>query len=478
MRRVALILCLGLSACATAPADPGQPGPATPKAMVAAANPLAVDAGLRVLKAGGSAVDAAVAVQSVLGLVEPQSSGLGGGAFMTYYDAKTRKITIYDGREVAPKAALPDQFLDAAGDPLPFFTAVLGGTATGVPGALAMLDLAQKEHGKLAWGELFVDAEKLADQGFIVSPRLSLLANSIAPQAHTPDANAYFTKPDGTRIRTGDLLVNKDYAQTLRLISAQRSLALLNGPLSAAIVQRLGQGPAPSAMTLDDLASYKPQAREPLCQPYRNIYVVCVPPPPSSGVALLQALLMLEHTDIAVRKPLDPKAWLRLAEAERLMYADRDRYVGDPAFVPVPVSGLLNPAYVQERAGLIGDRVGPAPTAGTPPQAVAMGPDRTPEPGGTSHFVVVDAQGNVVSMTTTVESLFGTGRMVGGFFLNNQLTDFSFSPVDGGGKPVANAVAGGKRPRSRCLRLLCSTPGEGLSPLLGRRAEAQSCPII
>lgn len=415
--------------------------------MVAAANPLAVEAGLKVLRAGGTAADAAVAVQTVLGLVEPQSSGVGGGAFLVYYDAKTKKVSAYDGREVAPAAAGPDLFLGKDGKPLPFFAAVLSGRSTGVPGAVAMLSMAQKEHGARPWASLFDEGVRLADDGFKVSPRLAGMIRSAAPQASAPDAVAYFTKPDGSKYAAGDTLKNPAYAATLRKIAAEGPAALLDGPIAQAIVERVRQGDLSSAMTLADLKGYQPRKTEALCRPYR-VYVVCAPQPPSGGVGLLEALGVLEHTDIDKRNAADPQAWFQFAQASRLAYADRDHYVGDPAFVAVPVDGLLDPAYVASRAKLIGETAGPAPAPGRPKGAPAVGKDATKEPGGTTHFVIVDAQGDVASMTTTVESIFGSGRMVGGFFLNNQLTDFSFSPTEADGQPAANAVAGGKRPRS------------------------------
>ena len=438
-----------LAATAAPPKTAVSAAPAyAPRGMVAAANPLAVEAGLRVLRDGGSAVDAAVAVQAVLGLVEPQSSGLGGGSFMTFYDAKTGKVTAYDGREKAPQAATPQLFLGADGKPLNFVTAVLSGRSTGVPGAVGMLAQAQKEHGKAAWNTLFKDAEKLADGGFTVSPRLAGMINSPrVPQNVAPDVIAYFTKPSGQRYQAGDTLKNPAYAATLRGLAAKGPSALYEGPLAQAIVDRLHQGDLPSTMTLADLKAYRPRSADALCKPWKT-YTVCTPNPSSSGVSVIQALMMLEHTDIAQRGPKDPVAWTLLAQAERVMYADRDRYVGDPSFVKVPVEGLLDPAYVAERAKLIGETAGPAPSFGLPKGAPAVGPDSTQEPSGTTHMVIVDPQGNVVSMTTTVESVFGSGRMVGGFFLNNQLTDFNFDPKDADGLPGANAVAGGKRPRS------------------------------
>ncbi|MDB5468619.1 MAG: ggt [Caulobacter sp.] len=439
-------LSLMMSGCSTFAAKP-EPVAANGPVMVAAANPLAVEAGLGVLRRGGSAVDAAVAVQAVLGLVEPQSSGLGGGAFMIHYDAETRAVTTYDGRETAPAGADPKMFLSPDGRPMNFIQAVLSGRSTGAPGAIAMLHLAQKEHGTLPWNSLFGDAERLATDGFRISPRMGGFITSIYPQSKTPDATAYFTRPDGKRYVTGDTLKNPAYAASLRTIAAEGADGLLKGPLGEAIVARVAAEPMPGALSAKDLAGYRPLKKKALCSTYR-VYQICTAQPASSGVVLLQALKILEHTDIASRGPTDPVAWLQIAQAERLMYADRDRYVGDPDFVSVPVKGLLDDGYAAERAKLIGDRFGPPPEAGSPPGAKPRGPDKTLEPGGTSHIVIVDAKGDVVSMTTTVESIYGSGRMVGGFFLNNQLTDFNFAPNDPDGVPAANAVAPGKRPRS------------------------------
>ncbi|WP_347340430.1 gamma-glutamyltransferase family protein [Phenylobacterium glaciei] len=447
-KRLSIVLLATLaSACASLKPAPSAPAPGVGTGMVAAANPLAVEAGVNVLRRGGSAVDAAVAVQAVLGLVEPQSSGLGGGAFMTYYDAKTRKVTAYNGRETAPAAATDALFLGADGKPLPFVTALMSGRSSGVPGAIAMLSLAQSQHGKLAWNSLFGDAEKLADDGFKVSPRLAGMIVGRFPQASAPDAVAYFTNPDGTRMKAGDTLKNPAYAATVRKVAAEGPKALLEGPVADAIVTRLHQGDLPSTMTLADLKGYKPKVTPATCRPFR-IYVVCTPPAPSGGPAVLEALGILEHTDIASH-PNDAQGWYLFSQASRLMYADRDRYMGDPDFVDVPTAGLLDSAYDASRAALINpDRAGPAPAPGKPKGAGVRAPDATVEPGGTSHMVIVDAAGNAVSMTTTVESIFGNGRMVNGFFLNNQLTDFSFAPKEKDGVPAANAVAGGKRPRS------------------------------
>jgi gamma-glutamyltranspeptidase/glutathione hydrolase len=454
MRRLASLavtgaLALLLAGCAATGAAPPPlaQAQAGPRVMAAAANPLAVDAAIRVLREGGSAVDAAVAVQAVLGLVEPQSSGLGGGAFMTYYDAKTKTVIAYNGRETAPAGATPDMFLGPDRRPMPFAQAVTSGRSTGAPGAVAMLAMAQKDHGKLPWSRLFVDAEKLADEGFVVSPRLAGMIASSAPQARGADARAYFTKADGTLYKAGDVLKNPAYADTVRRIAAEGPRGLLAGPVGEAIVAKVHEGLA-GTLTLADMAAYKPLKTEGLCRPWR-IYIVCTPPPPSGGASLIEALKLLERTDIASRGPKDPVAWVKLAEAERLMYADRDRYMADPDFVSVPVEGLLSDGYIAQRAALIGETAAPTPpAAGTPPGAQRRGADNSPEPGGTTHMVIVDADGNALSMTTTVESIFGSGRMARGFFLNNQLTDFSLSPTGPDGAPVANAVAPGKRPRS------------------------------
>ncbi|MFP5297214.1 MAG: gamma-glutamyltransferase family protein [Alphaproteobacteria bacterium] len=445
----ALAAGLALAGCATgATAVRGPQAPAAPAArgpFVAAANPLAVEAGMRVLREGGSAVDAAVAVQAVLGLVEPQSSGLGGGAFMMLYDASTGEVTSYDGRETAPAAATPELFHEN-GRPLPFPDAVLSGRSTGAPGAVAMLAMAQAEHGRLPWSGLFADAERLARDGFVVSTRLAGFIAATRGQARTRWADAYFTRADGSRYVAGDVLRNPAYADTVAEIAAGGPEAFYRGRIADEIVAAVGAEPRPGALTRSDLAAYRPIERGALCRPYR-IWVICVPPPPSSGVAVLQLLLMAERTPAILEGPDSAAAWTAFAQLQRLMYADRDRYVGDPAFVRVPVQGLLDPGYVADRAALAPTLTGAA-EPGTPPGGVFAGPDATREPAGTSHFVIVDAEGNAVSMTTTVESVFGSGRMAAGFFLNNQLTDFSFSPTRPDGGPAANAVAPGKRPRS------------------------------
>ncbi len=439
---LAIVVCFG----APLPAAVAK-SPAGSTGMVSAANPMAVEAGLKVLRAGGSAVDAAVAVQAMLGLVEPQSSGLGGGAFLTYYDARTMKVTAYNGRETAPMAAGPQLFYGDDGKPLGKGAAILTGRSTGVPGAVAMLSLAQSQHGKLAWKDLFGEAERLADGGFPAPRRMAAAASSRAGQAATADAIAYFTKPDGTKIQAGDTVGNPAYAATVRKIAAEGPKALLEGPIAEAIVAKVREGAMPGSLTLADLKAYRPKAEPGLCRPYRA-YIVCVPGAPSGGPAVLQGLGILQNTAIN-KHPNDVEGWYLFSQASRLMYADRDRYIGDPDFVDVPTEGLLDAAYVAERAKLIGPNANPTPVPpGKPRGAGVRAPDQTREPAGTTHFVVVDKWGNAVSMTTTVESVFGSGRMVGGFFLNNQLTDFSFTPMDRDGAPMANAVGPGKRPRS------------------------------
>ncbi len=451
MRLIALLAAAWIAACSPL-AKPGAPvapsdsaAPAARNAGVAAANPLAVDAGIEILAAGGSAADAAVAIQAVLGLVEPQSSGVGGGAFMLYFDAKTKRITAFDGRESAPAAATASLFLDENGEPLSYADAVLSGRSTGAPGAIAMLGAAHARHGALPWKKLFDPAIRAAESGIAVPKRMARFVNGDSPQSGEPDVRALFARADGSRLQAGDTFRNPAYAETLRHIASEGPRALLEPPLADKIIRRVGAAPRPAAMSRADLRAYEPRVGEPVCGPFL-VYVVCVPPPPSSGVSLLQMLAILDHTDIAERGPDDPQAWFLFAMASRLMYADRDKYIADPRFVPVPVEELLDPSYTGRRAALIGPVAGPAPPAGDI-GPIQRGADATTEASGTSHFVVVDNAGNIASMTTTVESLFGSGRAVDGFMLNNQLTDFSFVPI-ADGEEVANAVAPGKRPRS------------------------------
>ena len=450
LRGAALLLSAALLAAGCAgtrvPAAPAATPPATaPTAgFVSSAHPLATEAGLDVLRRGGSAIDAAIAVQAMLGLVEPQSSGLAGGAIVLHYDAATRRVDSYLGRERAPAGATPAMFADADGRPLTSAQAMLSGRATGVPGVLPALERAHREHGRLPWADLFAAATARAEQGFAVTPRLQRHIDGEFPQAAAPDVVELFARADGTALRAGDTMRNPAYADSLRLVAERGAAALQSGPLADALIARVGEPPLGARMTPQDLAGHPVERGGALCRPLRA-WVLCVPPPPSSGVGLLQLMLLLDGTDIAERGPDDPQAWLLFAEASRLMYADRDHYVGDPRFADVPVQGLLDPDYVAARRALIGPHAAAgAPAHGQPPGAPARDGDATDEPAGTSHFVVVDAAGNAVSMTTTIESYFGSGRVVGGMLLNNQLTDFSWGP----GAAAANAIAPGKRPRS------------------------------
>lgn len=415
-------------------------------AMVAAANPHAVDAGLAVLAAGGSAVDAAIAVQAVLGLVEPQSSGIGGGAFMLHYDAATGDVVSYDGREVAPAGATPDMFLKADGTPLRFFEAVQSGRSIGVPGVVSMLELAHREHGRLDWARPWQPAIELARAGFRVPPRLALMLQSGFASQLAPDAKRYFTRADGQLVGLGDTLRNAEYADTLERIARDGARAFYEGPLAADMAAAAQREPLAGTLSVADLSRYRATRLEPICRGYR-IYVVCgMRPPSSGGVAILAILGILEQ------RPAQTAAlnrWHEFIEAQRLAYADRDTYMADDRFVGVPIDGLLDADYLRARAALIDpQRAAARVEAGRPPGAPLRGADATGGQTGTSHFVIVDARGNVVSMTTTVESVFGSQRMVGGFFLNNQLTDFSFRTVDDAGRPIANAPAAFKKPRS------------------------------
>ncbi|WP_203291755.1 gamma-glutamyltransferase [Maricaulis parjimensis] len=433
-----------------APASP-EAAAAIGPAMVSAANPLAVEAGLDALRNGGDAVDAAIAVQAVLGLVEPQSSGLGGGAFMLYYDAQSGDVTVYDGREMAPASASPDLFIDEDGSVLGFFDAVFSGHSVGAPGAVAMLAMAHEDHGELPWADGFTAATGLAENGFEVSPRLAALIAGVAPRTPLDEWEAtreYFFTEDGAPLPAGHLLQNPDYAATTRALAADPR-ALYEGPIAEAIVAAVQAEPRPGGLTLEDLANYQPVRREALCRDYREWSVCGAPPPASGGISVNEILGLLEPYDMAATGPDTVEGWRRFIEASRLAYADRDAYVGDADQVFVPTEGLLDAGYIESRSALIDrDTAIPTATPGTPPGMAQPGLDATPDSPGTSHFVIVDSDGDVVSMTTTVESVFGSHRMAGGFLLNNQLTDFSRTPLDAEGHLVPNAPGASKRPRS------------------------------
>ena len=470
MRRPVLA-CLALSWLSAACLAPAHADPAH-RQMVAAANPLAAQAGLDILRAGGSAIDAAVAVQMVLGVVEPQSSGLGGGAVMLQFDAASGQTTSWDGRETAPAAAGPDLFLGRDGKPLAFQEAVQSGRSVGVPGAIRMLEAAWKRHGKLPWADLVAPAAKLAADGFVVTPRLARVIAASAPALQRQEAaRAYFLTPDGAPLPAGTLLRNPALAETLRAVAANGADALHRGPIAADIATAVRSDPNPGLITADDLAAYQAHERPPVCAKYRDHTICGMGPPSSGGVAVLQILGMLEHSDIAHMVPESADAIELLIEAERLAYADRNRWLGDTDFLTVPVAGLLDPAYLARRAALIDPQhANPAPPAGEPSFQDAVGPAAAAQPPqpehGTSQIAILDSAGNAISLTTTVEGPFGAGLMTHGFILNNELTDFSFRPeIDG--KPVANRVEAGKRPRSSMAPTLVFDAGGHLQYIVG-----------
>ena len=424
--------------------------PSKSAGMVAAANPLATQAGVDILKAGGSAVDAAIAVQAMLGLVEPQSSGLGGGAFMVVYDPKTAKVWAYNGREAAPAAVTPDMFLDPeTGEPVRYFDGIASGISTGVPGAVVMLHKAHEDYGKLSWGPQMDAAIKTAEEGFKVSPRMAGITARMGRFVLKRDDRArdYFYLDDGeTTIPEGFLRDNQPYAETLRAIQ-QNPRALLEGPIAEEIIRVIQEEPKPGTLTLEDMAAYQPQKTEALCSTYRA-HIICGAQPPSSGPVAVQSILRtLENFDMATLGQ-SAEGWHVFAEASFLSYADRDKYVADPNFVEVETGLMLNRDYLKSRANLISMDSAIKDVKAGNPSAFLRGQDATPDNPGTSHFTVVDKDGLVVSMTTTVEAPFGSQRMAAGFMLNNQLTDFSFRAVDKDGLPIANAPAPLKRPRS------------------------------
>ncbi|SLN25426.1 Gamma-glutamyltranspeptidase precursor [Oceanibacterium hippocampi] len=445
-----LLMLLALLAGGLAPDAHAKPPAHAGKYMIAAANPLATEAGLEMLRAGGSAVDAAIAAQLVLTLVEPQSSGIGGGAFMLHFRQSDRAVAAYDGRETAPAAVAPTLFLQADGEPMKFYEAVVGGRSVGAPGVLRMLELAHRAHGKLAWARLFEPAIALARDGFEISERLHYLLSIDRFLPLQPAAGAYFYEPDGTAKAVGTLLRNPALADTLRQIAEGGADAFYTGPIAADIVDAVRNAASnPGALSVADLAGYVAKERSALCRPYRDWRVCGMPPPTSGGVAVLQILGLLERFPLSTMAPLSPEAAHLFARASHLAFADRGAYLGDPDFVSVPVAGLLDRGYLAARADLIDpERAGEPAAAGDPPgRAGQVVPGHDLALPSTSHLAVVDGDGNAVSMTTSVENVFGSRHMVRGFILNNQLTDFSFRP-DGPDGPVANRVEPGKRPRS------------------------------
>ena len=421
--------------------------------MVAAAHPEAVAAGLEMLRAGGSAADAAVAVQLVLNLVEPQSSGIGGGAFLLYHDGASKQLTAFDGRETAPETATGKLFVNSDGTPMKFFDAVVGGRSVGTPGTVALLASVHESHGRLPWKRLFAPAIALAENGFTVTPRLEGLLQGRRGErlrSHGPTAAYFF--PGGESLKAGTVVTNGLYAETLRTIADQGSNAFYSGAIARDIVAAVhGTTGNPGELAEADLTAYRIIKRVPVCHGYRGHRVCGMGPPSSGALTVGQILGILEHFDLASLGPGSPDSWHLLAEASKLAFADRARYMADADFVPVPVKGLLDPSYLTARAQSIDLNTALATpvSAGNPPWRVDRGfaPDRVRGRPGTSHISIVDGDGNAVSMTTTIEGAFGSQLMVRGFLLNNELTDFSFLPTRNG-RPIANRVEPGKRPRS------------------------------
>jgi len=421
--------------------------------MAVAANPLAAAAGRDILRMGGSAVDAAIAIQMVLNVVEPQSSGIGGGAFLVHYDASTKQITTYDGRETAPASASPNLFLDANGKSLPFKEAAVGGIAVGTPGVLRMLDMAHRNHGRINWARLFEPAVRIASEGFPVSARLHKLISDEPQLKEFPATATYFFDQDGKPKAVGSRLVNEPLAETLRTIAVGGADAFYTGSIARDIVAAVhSTGAHPGGLSLDDLANYRAIQREPVCGVYR-VYRVCgMGPPSSGGVTIVETLGVLDRFGIKGFAPNSVGAVHLISEASRLAFADRNRYLADADFVDVPVKGLTEPRYLRQRARLISLEQSMGKAEPGRPEGVSLELNRPPgdltrELPGTSHIAVVDAAGNAVALTTSIENAFGSRVFVRGFLLNNQLTDFAFTPREGD-RNRANRVESGKRPRS------------------------------
>ena len=463
-RRLAVLgATLLLAACATAPDRPAAPesasgfrlGPQSATAtrqMAAAAHPLATEAGLDILRAGGSAVDAAIAMQMVLTLVEPQSSGIGGGGFLLHFDGG--RVQAFDGRETAPVAVDENLFM-AGGKPMAFDDAVVGGRSVGTPGVLRMLEMAHRQHGRLAWAQLFEPAIRLADGGFPVSPRLHALLKEEKHLASDPAARAYFYGADGTARPVGTLLRNPQLAATLRAVASGGADAFYRGEIADDIVGAARSHANAGRLQASDLASYQAKERVPVCTDYKRWRICGMPPPSSGGVAVAQMLGIFAVRNIAVVPPVQIDGRMQpqadavhlFSEAGRLAFADRNLYIADPDFIPVDWIALTNRRYLADRARLIGERSMGRAQPGVPAgYTVAWAADESQRV-STSHISAVDAFGNAVSMTTSIEQPFGARLMVRGFLLNNQLTDFSFAPTEAG-RPIGNRVQPGKRPRS------------------------------
>lgn len=465
-----LALALFIAACAQPPAAPGAstteaqvPQPDSERAwtkgaMVAAADPRAVEAGLEILRDGGNAIDAAIAVHAVLGLVEPQSSGIGGGAFLVYYDHASDTVTVFDGRETAPAAATADLFVKD-GKVMGFVPSWQSGRSVGVPGQIALYKAAHDASGRADWASLFTPAMRLAEDGFEVTPRLAaLLAEPRLRGAirldDNPETAAYFY-PDGQPLAAGSLRTNPAYAATLTAIAENGPAAFYSGSIAAEIVDAVNEGPDGGVMTLEDLAAYEVVTRDAVCGELQSGYKICSAPPPSSGgIAQNMIMGLYEYLRPPAQNAEDERLYLKaFVDAQRLAYADRDHYVADADHVPVPTADLINPAYIKARAleafapdakSFPGD---PGVVLGKEPLRQMWGEDPTEPGAGTTHISIIDQDGNAVAMTATVEAAFGSSRWAAGFLLNNELTDFAREPTKGG-KPVANAPGPDKRPRS------------------------------
>lgn len=440
---------------ATAHQPASKPLVKAPNYMVSTANPLATQAGAEMMARGGSVVDAAIAAQLVLGLVEPQSSGLGGGGFALLYQAGDSRVDAWDGRETAPAAANSDRFL-RDGQPLEFANAVDSGLSVGTPGLVRMLGDMHANAGRLPWANLFEPAIQLAREGFAVSPRLHALLDDSEGLRASPGAARYFYDGEGRPWPVGHVLRNPDYARVLERLARKGPDAFYEGRLAADMVEAVAGHPVPGDLTENDLAAYRAIRREAVCAPIGAYRYCGMPPPSSGGVAVIQMMALLGHTPISKLRPGSAEAVHYFSEAGRLAYADRDAWVADPAFVRVPLYGLIDPDYLAARAALIR----PERSMGQAEPGVPPGLSEAPAEGGaleqpaTTHLVVADREGNVVSMTTSIESAFGSKIFVNGYLLNNQLTDFSLRPVDADGQPVVNRVEPGKRPRSSMSPML------------------------
>src|SRR5690554_58252 len=429
--------------------------------MLVSAHPLATRAGARILAAGGTAIDAVIASQMVLTLVEPQSSGIGGGAFIVSYDKASQTMQTYDGRETAPAAARPDRYMHD-GAPIDFWDAVHSGLSVGVPGVLHALELAHADHGRMDWASLFAPAITLADEGFAVTPRLHTSLEANLALRDQPDAAAYFYDPAGWAWPVGHWLRNPALALTLRRIAQDGPQAFYRGRIAEDIVAAVARHAVPGDLTVADMAGYRALRREPLCAPYK-VYEVCGMPPPSSGpLAVMQMLNILSHTPISSLAPQSLAAVHLFSEAGKLAFADRDYYVADPAYVDVPVEAMISPSYLALRAALIDPTKsqGSMPPGDPAGMRAVRGQDNSAELPSTTHVVAVDRAGNVVSMTSSIETAFGSKIFVDGFLLNNQLTDFSFASVDAQGRPIANRIEAGKRPRSSMAPMIVIHQGQ------------------